>query len=345
LQTEAVNKIKLYPLYLGNAGCDYHRVKLPCVHGAGYMDDSPYQDFDVNNLLKYIDVSELVVFNRSVPFTPEQIKKYQAKGIKFAADLDDWVELPWYHPLYKQYKTHSAKTILDAIRAADVVTVTTDRLYQKIKEFNRNTHVIPNALPFGLGQFRPHPAPPLRETDDFNFVYAGQSSHLEDVRLMQSQIIKLKTIPGMTLTMAGYKSHKIWDQMEMVFKNLPGYRRLENLPLEKYMMAYDGMDCSLVPLCVNEFNACKSNLKLLEAAAKKIPVIVSHVPPYRDDSEAPVLWVREPADWYKHMKFFVENPDLARQMGEDLYQWAFKKYNLADWNKVRFEIYQRTVEK
>lgn len=330
---------------MGNAGCDYHRVKLPYIFAAEYVDDSPYRNFDPDKLLSYIEKSELVVFNRSVPFTPEQIRKWQAEGIKFAADLDDWVELPWYHPLYKQYRTGGAKRILDAISAADVVTVTTDRLYQKVKPFNKNTHVVPNALPYGQGQFRPHPAPPARDNDLFNFVYAGQSSHLEDVRLMQSQVIKLKKIPGISLTMAGYKAHKVWNQMEEVFKNLPNYTRVENIPIEKYMTAYDGMDCSIVPLCLNDFNSCKSNLKLLEAAAKKIPVIVSHVPPYRDDSEAPVLWVREPADWYKHMKFFAENPDLARQIGEDLHQWAFKKYNLITWNKVRFEIYQNAVSK
>jgi hypothetical protein len=32
-------------------------------------------------------------------------------------------------------------------------------------------------------------------------------------------------------------------------------------------------------------------------------------------------------------------------MGEDLYRWAFEKYNLITWNKVRFDIYQKTVNR
>lgn len=341
---QPTQKLKIFPLYMEASGCDYHRVRLPFLHGFEYVDDSPYKDFDTAKLLEYIEASQIVVVNRTFPLGVDQMKLYQQKGVKFVVDLDDWVVLPEQHPLYKQYRDGHAKLILDAVKAADCVTVTTDRLYNKVREFNYNTHVIPNALPYGKGQFRTHPAPEDRTGKPFNFVYTGQSSHLEDVRLLQSQVYKMKKLPGVSFSLAGFKEHKTWRQIEEVFRLLPGYTRIGSRPLTSYMTVYDDADCSIVPLCLNDFNACKSNLKLLEAASKKLPVIVSWVPPYRDDADAPVLWVKKPEDWHHHMKYLSENRDVAKRMGQALHDWAFKKYNLDHWNKVRFELYQRLVK-
>ena len=48
-----------------------------------------------------------------------------------------------------------------------------------------------------------------------------------------------------------------------------------------YATLYDEIDVLLVPLVDNQFNACKSELKMIEASVKGKPIIVSDVNPYK----------------------------------------------------------------
>jgi glycosyltransferase involved in cell wall biosynthesis len=337
-------KLKAFPLYMGGSGCDYHRIKLPFLYGCNYIDQKSHEGFKPEKLGDYLANSEVAIYNRHFPLGIEWINNIRNKhGLKVIVDLDDWVNLPTYHPQYRHYKEEAAKMIIESVRNADCVTVTTDRLYQKVKEYNPNTHVLPNALPYGHDQF----VPKTLNTDycPFNFVYAGQSSHLEDVRLMHADINRANKL-DVSFTLAGYssKSPTVWNAIEKVFSVHRNYRRLESLPLTEYMKVYDEADCSLVPLCLNDFNSCKSNLKFLEAGAKKIPVISSWVPPYRDDIDAPVLWVKQQGDWFKHMKYLSENRNAAKEMGEALHEYVKDKYDLFKWNKVRFQLYQQVAD-
>ena len=346
MQTLLQKKIKLFPLFLSKSGCDYHRVKLPYLFGAQYIDDDPYKGFSEQKMLEFMGISELLVYNRNFPLGLERLQKIREKSdMKVVVDLDDYWKLPDYHPNYYQYKNSAAREIIENLKAADCVTVTTDRLYNRVKEYNKNVHVIPNALPFGYSQFTHQPE--REENQNFNFIYTGQSSHLEDVRIMQADIKRASRLWFISFTVAGYKSGglagKVWYGIETVFNQGAPYTRIDALSLERYMTVYDNADCSLVPLCLNDFNSCKSNLKILEAACKKIPCIVSWVPPYRDDADAPVLWVKSPGEWYQHIKFLSENRDYAKEMGEQLYEWAKERFDLIKWNRVRFELYQSLI--
>ena len=338
------NKLKAFPLYMASSGCDYHRIMLPFLYGGEHFDENVHQGFRPELLPEFLSNTDVVVYNRHFALGVDWLNGLREKhGFKIVVDLDDWLILPSYHPQYKHYREVGAKMIIDSLKNADCVTVTTDRLYQKVKEFNKNTHVIPNALPFGHGQFAVQPE--RKKSDVINFIYAGQSSHLEDVRLMHAAINKAKNLPVL-FTLAGYsqKSPTVWKKIEQVFSQHPNYWRIDSRPLKEYMTVYDGADCSLVPLCINEFNSCKSNLKMLEAGAKKIPCIVSHVPPYRDDVDAPVLWVKSPGDWYKHFKYLVENPNAAIELGEALHDYVSERYNLFKWNYIRFGLYESLVK-
>lgn len=328
-------KVKAFPFYMDNSGCDYHRVRLPFQYSSDLFDNDAHIGFSPDRIMEYLEKSEVIVFNRHFALGMERMKSLQAKGIKFVADMDDWVELPNYHPQYKNYKNGDAKMILDMASAADCVTVTTERLYKKFLPYNKSVHILPNCLPYGQGQFTFNGY----YEGPYNFIYTGQTSHLEDVRLMQSAMNKVSKLP-IAFTLAGYKENRIFNAMEQVYKVIPDYRRVESKPLTSYMEVYDLASCAVVPLCFNEFNSCKSNLKILEAAAKKLPVIVSHVPPYRDDPEAPVLWVKEPSDWVKHMKYLSENPDKGKELGQQLFEWAHEKYNYRKWNEIRFSLYK-----
>ena len=102
---------------------------------------------------------------------------------------------------------------------------------------------------------------------------------------------------------------------------------------------YENADICVIPLEQSDWHACKSNLKILEAASKRLPVIVSNVPPYNIDADAPVLWVNKQSDWFNYINLLVNNPNLREQLGNALYEWAKKKYNFTEVNNSRRQAY------
>jgi glycosyltransferase involved in cell wall biosynthesis len=336
-----MGNIKAFPFYTGTSGCDFHRVRLPFMYADEYLHADTYQDFEIERLLEFIDKSRVVVWNRVCPIDINHIlKARERQGLRIVVDLDDWVELPFKHPNFKYFRDHQAKLILENVKIADAVTCTTERLRKKLLPFNKNVHVIPNALPYGYDQFSPGSK---IDPDIYRVIYTGQTSHLEDVRLLQNPMNRIKNLK-IGFALAGVQNNPIWKQMEKVFQIAPNYTRIPNKDLMHYMEAYNGFDCSIVPLLNNTFNAHKSNLKLLEAAAKMIPVVVSKVPPYSDDIDAPVFWVEKQSDWFDHLNRLVKNPSLGIDKAHELREWANEKYNLFAWNKYRFDLYARLSE-
>lgn len=342
--------IKALALYKPDSGCDYHRIVLPFQYDNGMVDNTAFEVAG-ESLEDRIKVADLVVWNRDFPYgfeAAEELKKQY--GFKVVVDLDDYWHLYPHHFLASYYrKKKVSETIIKNIRLADAVTVTTPRLADKVKPYNPNVYVIPNALPYGIGQFTEQAK---AATDHFRLLYAGQKSHVTDLMEIAGSLkhIGLKH-PDIGTVLAGYNHHPedssmIWPTMEQVFSGMGcirRYKRLEQLPLEQYMTVYDHADACVVPLQDNTFNSCKSNLKLLEAAAKRLPVICSHVPPYSDDHDAPVLWSKKGRDWVEHIRFLAGHPDEAQKLGDRLHSWATKKYNLFAWNKYRFDLYSHII--
>ncbi|GAA0561628.1 glycosyltransferase family protein [Chitinophaga japonensis] len=340
--------IKAQALYKEISGCDYHRICLPFEYEHGYVDDAAMEAAGptVHDRLK---VAELVVWNRDFPAgIAEGDRLKRQHGFKVVVDLDDYWELYPHHFLSAYYRQHDVPgVIIHNLRLADAVTVTTARLADKVKQYNRNVHVIPNALPFGQGQFQGA----MAGTDIFRFIYAGQKSHLHDLGLLRGPLRRLagERHAGMGVTLAGYSTKDtagIWTSMEQIMSaggTMSNYQRIEQRPLHSYMDVYNEASAVLIPLEANIFNACKSNLKLLEAACKKLPAICQRVPPYSDCRDAPVLWVDKQSDWYKHMRYLAANRGAAEEMGQALHEWAIKNYSIWPWNKIRFDLYTHIV--
>jgi glycosyltransferase involved in cell wall biosynthesis len=107
------------------------------------------------------------------------------------------------------------------------------------------------------------------------------------------------------------------------------------------MNFYSEADAALVPLVGSEFNSMKSNLKVLEAACKKIPVIASDVSPYKECPH--VLKVSKQGDWYKHIKTLAKSESLRKTIGTANYEWATENHNLHKWNEVREQLFKSLI--
>jgi glycosyltransferase involved in cell wall biosynthesis len=101
----------------------------------------------------------------------------------------------------------------------------------------------------------------------------------------------------------------------------------------------------------NRFQVSKSNLKVIEAAFHKTPVIASQVPAYTFDADwkdgKNILFVspdRQGKDWLKKIKMLLQNPNMITDLGEAAYETALAKYNIETVTDKRAEFYRTIVK-
>lgn len=98
------------------------------------------------------------------------------------------------------------------------------------------------------------------------------------------------------------------------------------------------LDLAIAPVEDNLFNACKSNLRLLEYGACGIPVICSDVACYQTINEVTRVRNRY-KEWVEAMRYHLDNPTQSEQMGLALQatilgDWMHNADSAAEWAKA-----------
>lgn len=287
---------------------------------------------------------DILFFNRVNRFCDGDLDKARELfGCKIAVDIDDYWNLPPDHIYHELYKRQEAPLIEANIRQADLVIASTSRLAEKAAKLNNNVQVVPNAIPFGEDQFTAE-----REASErVRIFWAGGSTHEKDIDILRGPVRRLTAHKEMIeMIIGGYSATSegeryIWDTMARSFTDglrLP-FQIFPGVPPDQYMNLYNNADICLVPLRGIEWNGYKSNLKILEAAVKKIPAIVSAVAPYIDDADAPVIWVNKSSDWYKNIKTLIYDKSQREELGSLLNEWGRKNYDLREINGRRLAAF------
>ena len=324
-----------------NSGCGYHRIVLPLMfmeNITGICTNKPTDEMlsEKWDVLFYNRVS---MFDNNLEETKKQL------GCKIVVDMDDSWLLPTNHLNYQDY-LHMNQQIENNLRVADAVTCTNDRLANLIKPFNQNVHIIPNALPYGYHQFTSEKS----EDEKIRIFWCGGITHEGDLELLKNPFRKLSLHKDkIKMVLGGYTatdelSKWLWDKMLSYFSNSMklDYEIINGTTPNMYMSMYNNADIMVVPLLKSDWSACKSNLKLLEAATKGIPVICSKVEPYAIDTDAPVLWVEKQSDWFKHLNFLINNKNARIEYGEKIKEWAGRKYDFFTINNARRTTFENT---
>ncbi len=314
---------------------------------------------------------DILWYNKFTATDPIYIRGMQAKGMKVVVDVDDLWELPPWHPHYEEWQAHNqSEIVLEHIRLADIVVCTTMKLQKKIREYNRNTVVIPNAFPYGHENYRPgdNPVP----HNKMGFIYVAGSTHLSDVRLLEGKFRRIGGDPfiknNAEFILAGYEKSKakqwltaedlaaqndrfilkdvpgVWDSMSAIFSQTNSHRVLPTANLDDYIDYYEQGDVALIPLCSNPWTSYKSVLKVCEASTKRLPVICSAVEPYTELSDYPgIMWVKDSNQWIEHIRWCIRNPQEIKDLGEQLAERVWKDYSLETWNQVRVQVINSLV--
>ena len=134
------------------------------------------------------------------------------------------------------------------------------------------------------------------------------------------------------------------------------YLRVWTKPVQSYAKNYSKFDVSLAPIKNHIFNRMKSQLKVIESGFYKKAIIASNLGPYTIDLkhcldhgnfvDVNALLVdenRNHSDWAKFIEKLVKNPNMAKDMGERLYETVKDTYDLNVVTKARAEFYKSIV--
>lgn len=336
--------MKILILYNQSSGCCYHRSYLPfsCMQ---------IQDGDQTLFKDYQDVLmdedfqvDIVYYNRIPPIPINNLNQLRKRyGFKICCDIDDYFFLYPGHYLEKIWeKDRMSEHVIANLRNADLVTCTNYLLREDVLNHNRNCEVIPNGLPFDILQFNSFRVPDSKA----RVTFAGGGSHYHDLKSIEPALNKLSMEKDVkdnsVFNLAGFEPTEVWKNIERLFTGLPVMKN-KYMPLMEYMNQYMFADISIAPLCNNYFNMRKSNLKIIEAGCKAIPIVCTDMHPYIDKNEG-VIKCNTQQDWYKEIKSLILSPAKRTELGSILAEYVRNRYDLLKINKDRYEILTNLIK-
>lgn len=361
--------IKIVASAVPQSGIHLHRIVNPLA----YM---PVQDDIEFSIVEYgqpIPKCDILLFNKWMDISPSQIRDLQKKGTKIICDIDDIWKVPKTHHNYQSITQKGIDKITEEnMQLADVIFCTTERLREQILPFNKNVEIIPNGLPFGYDQYTVGDRERARQISGHNktiFMYLAGSTHRDDVEMLRGKFKRIGSDAYLKenaeFVLCGYTQHQTgvyaskadydakngnyvmrvtrgpYDDMATVFRETNSFRIYPSVDLDNYLNYYDTANVAIAPLQDTFWNNHKSELKVIEAACKKIPIICSDVPPYSDmPTYEGMMMVNKSHDWIEHIRYCTKNPQRVKEMGEILHNSIAKNYDLIKINQKRLQIFR-----
>lgn len=344
--------MKITVIYNSESGVCYHRLLQPAKYLA-----LEYSDLDITYVEEREVSKNMQAFNCDILWystlfvydfniLAQLRNKY---GFKIVMDLDDYPE-PYPGQIHYEawIKYGFKKNIFNGLKIADLVIVTNNQLAQVYTPFTKKVVVVPNALPFDEEQFVCERVP----SKDIRFLYLVGNNHEHDfysLKPLMNSLSKDKLFQEKgSFALCGYNKpfpeENVYDRMEVVAKTCGKYVRQELLPFESYMQHYNTGDVAIAPLINNVYNACRSNLKFLEAAAMRMPLICNKMLPYSLDKLAGgIVFCENIEGWHKAFDFFLKNPNQIAKYGEANYIYAKQNYNIRKINILRYKAMRDLV--
>jgi len=272
---------------------------------------------------------DFAVFNRNLSpkLEPEiHFVKARLAGVKMICDIDDNPDLNRQHPLYRYTKKLNMNGCIKAnLRLSQGLTVSTKLLKNHL---GLEATVCKNAIDPDEDQFQ---TDQVAFTPD-RFFWLGGITHEKDLQILRNE----------SFTVVGYTASPEWEKIRA---KLPHCRFQAGAKITEYAKKIWDKGPALVPLVSNQFNRCKSPLKIAEAGHFSKPVIVSDTPPYNGVVKHGINGlVAKDTEWGKMMQLYRNNPrmmeDHRHKLNEDCAKW----FNLAKENEKRWNLLQKLLK-
>lgn len=307
----------------------YHRVFMP----------NQSIDLEVRTVRKLEEGDlawcDILHYSRHSLMSSEFFKSMRDKhGFKIIIDQDDWWEISRDHPKHDFWRHSSVPLqVRSHMINADAVVCTHERLASEVRLLNPNVFVIPNAIDYGSGQFK---YKKQKKSETVRLLYASTIMNYSNTYIIAGAMKKLTDL-NIEVVIMGHHDSSLFD---ILIKNLTAgkipYRLVPWEGVEDYMSKYEG-DIGILPSKPTKFNSLKSNLKVLEFAAMKIPVVVSKCDPYLD---MPVNYFSGENEFVDQVRKLVTDAKYRKQCGEELNKFCVDNYSLSGLSGKRVEVYK-----
>jgi glycosyltransferase involved in cell wall biosynthesis len=249
---------------------------------------------------------------------------------KIVFEVDDLMAAVPEKSVHRQnIPTNVGDLLAQAVQYCDRLVVTTEPLREAYAGLIPDIRVVPNSIDLEIwGKLEPR----RRDGHKPRVGWAGGSSHTGDLEILIPVVEALK------------------DEVEWVFFGMfPGGCREMiaeyhgGVPIADYPAKLAGLDLdlALVPLELNDFNACKSNLRLLEYGILGYPVIATDFTPYQ--CGLPVTLVdNQPQSWINAIRDHLADRLALAARGDALREavksdWSLEKI-LPQWRSAWFDF-------
>lgn len=292
-------------------------------------------------ILKLFNIPQVIIFHRDAyPLRGINriIKFVCSRGIVTVLDMDDLLtHLPAPHPIYSYYQKIKL-SLIESLKAVDIVTVTNNRLKEHCQRYNPSVYVLSNFLDEQIWNSNGL----KRKRDDKIVIgYAGSSTHVYDFKIVTPAIKYILSkyngkvcfkfigcIPTELQTMSGVE----------YISQLVSYKEYANTLMNS------NFDFAIAPLEGNVFNHCKSNIKFLEYSICGYAGIYSAVGPYIDSivpNETGVLVKNTTNEWIRAMELLINNPELRHTLGRNAFQHVKTNYTHKEKSKEWYKFYSQ----
>lgn len=256
---------------------------------------------------------------------PQTIARYRkVSEAKIIMEFDDYyLNIPEKN-IHSQNLPKDIHNRLSAgLALADWVVVSTQPLAEAYAHFHSDIRVAKNRLDSALWG---HLKSSKRHGKKARVGWAGGSSHTGDLEILLPLFQELQN--EVEWVFMGMKPEGVDCEFHLPvpFEHYP--QKLSELDL----------DLALVPLEINLFNECKSNLRLLELGSCGIPIICTDIEPYR--CGLPVKCVANtPKAWLSAIREHISDRQELERRGEALrnavhHDWMLSDKGLEDWERA-----------
>lgn len=326
----------------GGSACEYYRLTVPLdhLHDAGLIRRKVGGHFQtvpnpINPNLTP-NLPDVVIGQRINKPGPAELWRQMDEGVlgkrpRLVYELDDDLfNVPASNPVHSHFaKRETREVILECMSRADVITTSTAQLAGQVARelwsygaTVKRVEVIPNALPHIAYRHTPKV---MGWQDPVTIGWAGSSTHEEDfdevVQHLGRFLRRNESVSFHVICQRLFKSIAQSVPRNQL-RHTPWVR-----PMDAYYAALDSFDVGIIPLRPSVFNQSKSDLKFLEYAARRIPVIASDCGPYEAHCNNGLAGAATSHTWETALRAEVSS------LGADsMSKWATAAFNYA-WSR------------
>ncbi|GGD09669.1 glycosyltransferase [Aquisalinus flavus] len=262
---------------------------------------------------------DVIIFQREVPNISardvrEKLGVLKNEGVRIVYDIDDnlldkdGLQARGYS---REEADEAGDKVAMLLEAADLVTVSNDRLEAKMRDVAANVRIVPNRLSASLWQTtrrRRTPGTPVR------IGYMGTRTHEKDLALIREAAVLVEEkfgadvrfeIIGGSRDGAGFG-----EQVALPGRNAYPF-------FVHWLKEAANWDIGMVPLVDDEFNQYKSFLKYLEYSALGAAAIASNMSVYNEiitHGENGLLAADDPQDWVESITSLVRDRERRERL-------------------------------